>query len=83
MRIIKKIWSYFKTTKHKKPAILIDKKIKFHSKNNINYVLVFELFTKEKLTFNVLPSTYSLFFIGDKGILIYKGKQFIYFNKKY
>lgn len=64
------------------PAKLINKQILFNKKDS-QYILVFQLYTVNKVSFAVSPHEYSIYNSGDQGILVYSKNTFIEFKRRY
>ncbi|MFV9510198.1 hypothetical protein [Tepidibacillus sp. LV47] len=65
------------------PAVLIYKGIRYSDKGFYLYILIFELPTGKRLTFHVKENQFINSQLGDHGILIYRGDQFLKFKIKY
>ncbi len=82
----KHIYQYvtiFKFPKISVPAKIVDRTIYSKNDHYSEHILIFQLYTGKRLSFKIDVETYFLYYIGDKGILVYRGDKFLHFDKKF
>ena len=82
----KHIYRYFNIFHFPKvsvPAKIVDRKVYFKDEQHTEHILIFQLYTGKRLNFKVDSETYSLYYAGDKGLLVYRGEKFISFDKRF